>query len=180
MRMSSFFFPTPKTLSLTEKDYALLEEISDVLRYILLGFCYYREISGKRFVWAPNCHGMVRGIASICPHIEYASGFFWGFEKNVQDEIEWVQMEHSWFKTPDGAIIDPYPMQAHTRSEILLIPTSGPTAPFGGNQYEEHGGKRMEFEQVGIWQQARKAVELYRLGITRERHLHLASCQDPS
>ena len=173
--MSTFFFPNPKTECLTDLDQKLYDEVIEAMSYALLGHCYYRELHNKSFVWAPNCHSMVRGIAHVCPHLKYRSGYYWGFEGSPPDDVCWLQMEHSWFETPDKAIIDPYPMQAHAKCEVILVSTEGQTEQLGGNCYKAHDDLLIEFGQVGVWQQAQKFVELHRLGITRERHQAMAS-----
>ena len=82
-----------------------------------------------------DCHSIVRGIAGHVQKLDVQSGYYYGVEVGPDEGVvTTMKMDHSWLRTPDGAIIDPYPGGFFTHQPIL-VPTKGHLAPFGGNLY---------------------------------------------
>ena len=84
-----------------------------------------------------NCHSLSRVIAAHLSSLKVVTGYFLGLDPLSQHGEKRVKIrncEHSWLVTPDGAIIDPYPVGVIALCP-LLIPTRGEYRVFAASQY---------------------------------------------
>lgn len=83
-----------------------------------------------------NCHVISRGLAIVVPNLKVIDGLYVGCRKfnpgtmTVDSEL----CEHSWLQTPNGNIIEPYPVGCASITPIIVI-NSGPLRPYGGGLY---------------------------------------------
>jgi hypothetical protein len=80
-------------------------------------------------------------ISQVIPKLKCIHGFLVGLRRKdkVNDDIKFMTeyTYHSWLKTPDGSIIDPYPVGFISCNPVLVI-TTGPQSSCGGELYIEH------------------------------------------
>jgi hypothetical protein len=87
-----------------------------------------------------NCHSICRALARHIPELKLVDGHYIGMRvirKGGKRNIRLAYCPHSWLKTPDGNIIDPYPVGFMSANPILVI-ANGPYKPFGGGPYVEN------------------------------------------
>ena len=87
-----------------------------------------------------ECHTMSRAIALVLPKLNCVDGFVKGFKPTVEHEngdktYIFDSCRHSWLLTPDGAIIDPYPV-GFVVAQPILLPKGSIYSPFGHDMYE--------------------------------------------
>jgi len=86
-----------------------------------------------------QCHSICRALRIRMPELRLLDGFYLGLRTLPAEKKRGVRRElmtagHSWLMTPDGAIIDPYPVGCISLNP-LLIPTRGIDVAFGADLY---------------------------------------------
>ncbi len=155
------FFSTPQLDNVTDRDIEILEEANNALRRLLLNIIPVRQKHGDLFNWSPNCHVFSRGFKLILPHLTLRSGRYYGHTKLDDGRRKLFHTEHSWFETPDGSILDMFPVQANSLSQILLIATRGKYASCGGNLYEHRDEDLDRFNTRPVRKAARRMYQIY-------------------
>lgn len=155
------YFVNQNTKAVTENDLKLLYQVCTLLRT----FCF---VGGKQQEKNPQwsavrmeCHSVARMVSLIFKNdLVLVDGTLLGL--GLIPEENRVRIEHthhSWLRTPDGAIIDPYPMGLIATTLALLIPTSDTAyCIHGGNLYHENPSVREYFDVTQCWKNARSAL----------------------
>jgi hypothetical protein len=86
-----------------------------------------------------NCHSICRALSMCISELKVVDGRYLGVEcvKNEDPDqvgIELKNCHHSWLVTPDGAIIDPYPV-GFIITNPLLIGAKGDYTFYGYKMY---------------------------------------------
>lgn len=119
--------------SVTRADRLLLVRVADLANQLHDNAYKIKEKNAKynlRF----ECHSICRAFHIHLPELTVVDGNFFGIEK--KDDAIYLQLnDHSWLLTPDGAIIDPYPVGFLTIGPMMTV-RSGIAANFGGNMYQ--------------------------------------------
>lgn len=72
-----------------------------------------------------ECHSISRLMSLVFKELTLVDGILIGLDLLPEEnKVTVVHTHHSWLRTPDGAIIDPYPMGIISPTSALLIPTS--------------------------------------------------------
>lgn len=108
-----------------------------------------------------ECHSICRAIAINIPELIVVDGGFTGLCISVDDASQtrsgrMLLAKHSWLVTPDGAIIDPYPVGFMSLCPVL-VPKEGIYAPFFANLYLPRKSTTSELSSRKLW---RKSVVL--------------------
>jgi len=84
-----------------------------------------------------ECHPIARAISLVIPELKLVNGNYLGLRLSCakgKRALILKQCRHSWLVTPDGAILDPYPV-GFTTMDVVLVATKGPYKHFGGALY---------------------------------------------
>ena len=155
------FFKTPQLANVSLKDLEILKDVTAAFFQIVYNITVVKQ-KKKRIKIAPTCHEMPRAMSIIFPELKLVDGFYHGLEK-VGDGFKLFLTEHSWLETPDGSIIDPYPVQAISGSQVILIATKGIYACCGAVMYQPNEvGKK--FHDCSSRRRARRLVSFYKMG----------------
>jgi len=123
------------------------------------------SFSGEKKNSIFNCHEIARAWYLHSKKLKYVDGVVGGFgqckeievEGQKQQEIELVWCGHSRLLTPDGAIVDPYPVGAISFG-ALLIPNCGDYRPYGGGLYVPTegivDGSTKQLKPRNVWRRA--------------------------
>lgn len=124
-------------------------------------FCFCEELVAALFEEQTdllfNCHAICRAIAQILPELSVITGGLTGYKENP--DIPGVLMirtsGHSWLQTPDGALIDPYPVGFITWRPVMFPTNQDSIFPaFGASMYnskfEKHGFKNTQEDRKRI------------------------------
>lgn len=85
-----------------------------------------------------NCHSLCRALSVCIPKLTVVTGGYRGIRAiNNGTEFRITLASHSWLKTPDKAIIDPYPVGVISYNP-LLVPADGESIylSFGSGMYD--------------------------------------------
>lgn len=151
-------------LDVTKKDIELFYGVGIMLKTFFLTRCSLEEQNNK---WNPhpaNCHSIVRAIGHIYKKdLSVVDGRLLGLGVRQDTKFDLLSTRHSWLVTPDGAIIDPYPVGIISQSGALLIPTSdqGHTI-HGGNLYMPEDDAYKYFDVTDSWRRARSMIRILR------------------
>lgn len=89
-----------------------------------------------------NCHTLSRAIAGALQEATVVSGHVLGLEqiekKGFAKGLAIRYCSHSWIRTPDGAIIDPYPVGYINLQPVLIPSKPNIYSPFGRCMYVEN------------------------------------------
>lgn len=129
------FFKTPQVANVSAADLDFLEKVTKAFFQILYNIAVVRKTK-KRIKIAPTCHEVSRAMNIIFSDLKLVSGYYHGLEK-TENGFRIILTEHSWLETPDGSILDPYPVQAISGSQVLLIATKGMYASCGSIMYQQ-------------------------------------------
>ena len=130
------FFKTPQVANVSLKDLEILRDVTAAFFQIVYNITKVKKTQ-KRIQVAPTCHEMSRAINILFPNLKLVSGYYHGLQKN-EGKFGILLTEHSWLETPDGSILDPYPVQAVSGSQVLLIATKGMYESCGAVMYQYH------------------------------------------
>ena len=82
-----------------------------------------------------ECHSICRAISWFIPELKVIDGRYLGLKTTENGQrFEIYSCTHSWLKTPDGSILDPYPPGSIGIAPILVV-CKGAYSYFGGNMY---------------------------------------------
>jgi len=141
------FFSNENTNAVTEQDISLTYEVCAVLQTLRV---VRRNIANTTEERMPimDCHSISRLLALIFKELTLEDGTLIGLDHTlVEGKVAMVHTDHSWLRTPDRAIIDPYPMGIISPTLALLIPTSKTRyRVHGGNHYHENPSVRERFD----------------------------------
>lgn len=151
------YFSPPKNCSVTSADIDFLKSVCLVLRLFSLTIAGKKKNpeDRKRII---NCHSVARLVHLFLPELAVVDGDILGIRSDNKKELYSLQATtHSWVRTPDGNIIDPYPMGIMSINSALLIPhTISPYQIHGFNQYREMPDvARQHFDEEKSWDDAR-------------------------
>jgi len=154
------YFANENTNAVTEKDFSLLQQVCIMLR--TLCFMGGRKIktNSEWKIVQMECHSVSRLISLVFKELTLVDGILIGLDLiPVENKVSVVHTHHSWLRTPDGAIIDPYPMGLISTTSALLIPTSETRyCVHGGNLYHENPSVREHFDVAQCWRNARSCL----------------------
>ncbi len=109
------------------------------LKHIMNAFAV-REAATKPHPGTINCHTICRAVGRCVPELKVLDGWYLGVEPPIQFDGRQVlignirRCAHSWLLTPDGTIIDPYPV-GFVITNPILIPAKGDYRFFGYDLY---------------------------------------------
>jgi len=87
-----------------------------------------------------DCHAICRGVSLYNQTLRTKTGFYMGVTKVERKKgVMWVstiRCMHSWLKTPDGAIIDTYPV-GFIAAHPILVASRGKYRAYGSGLYVE-------------------------------------------
>lgn len=99
---------------------------------------YAHKQSKERKLPTHRCHSICRAVRANIRQLRVVDGFYCGLKKVTISKMRWkiepIWNDHSWLVTPDGAIIDPYPVGLIACNPVLVV-ASGTYAPFGSGLY---------------------------------------------
>lgn len=120
-----------------------------------------------------ECHSIARAISIIIPELKMVNGVYLGLEwskKKTGPKCRIRTCRHSWLVTPDGAILDPYPVGFIT-IDVPLVVTKGLYKMFGGAFYQKNEGvtseiswKEVEEKSLILVKMIREAEKKHTLG----------------
>jgi hypothetical protein len=164
------YFVNENTEAVTKRDQGLLFEVCILLKT----FCL---VCSRKFQENPNwkariseCHTIARLVSIPIKDLSVVDGFLIGLRINLEtSSAEVVKTDHSWLTTPDGAIIDPYPMGIITSTSALLIPTKNTRyVVHGSNLYNEDRRVQENFDLTKSWKDARSLFRLLKRNAREE------------
>jgi hypothetical protein len=154
------YFRNQNTDAVTEQDESLLLDVCTILKSQFLTQAKAWETNLKWQYRSLNCHSMVRMMSILFDELTVIDGTLIGLEVDVEaGKVKTKKTNHSWLETPDGNIIDPYPMGIIATTCAILIPTSK-------TQYTIHAGNLYvkglkidgEFDIKEAWKIARSRL----------------------
>ena len=158
------YFNNAMTESLTELDRQLLLYVCTILKIqIFIRSEKKKEIKGNLH-HTTECHTVSRMLCLILKDLTLVDGYITGFQfSDDRRTATVVHTNHSWLTTPNGAILDPYPMGVSPQNSAMLIPTKGIYTVHGANYYFPEKKKvRKPFDVKGSWKRARFQANLFK------------------
>lgn len=155
-------FANAMTRATTAQDRQLLEEVTFGLRSLFIIGILKREAGNKKWkVRTVDCHAIARMLSIVLSECTLVDGLLYGLRPVGNGKWSMFDTCHSWLVTPDGAIIDPYPMGIIAAGSALLIPTQSTSySPHGSNLYEENPEVKEHFDVDDSWKRARSYVRI--------------------
>lgn len=151
------FFSTSMTLSVSEGDRGLLYYTSLIMG-CLEKSAHEITTSNKHVDWrfpTINCHSVARLVSTFSKELKLIDGFVYGVSQRENGEFILQKTRHSWLKTTDEAIIDPWPMGVVSPGNALLVPTQKNVYNIhGSNLYKEDKLAREGFSVRKSWDTA--------------------------
>lgn len=150
------YFINENTKAVTDEDITLLHQVCIMLRTL----CFMK---GQKVKTNPEwktvrveCHSVSRLMSLVFKELTLVDGILIGLDFiPTENKVTLAHTHHSWLRTPDGAIIDPYPMGLISTTSALLIPTSETRyCVHGGNLYHENPSIREHFNVAQCWRNA--------------------------
>jgi len=135
-----------------------------------------REYNQKWSVHNVDCHSLARLLSLIFPECKLVDGSLIGLKKDKETKKFYIcRINHSWIVTPDGAIIDPYPMGIMPVGSVLLVPTiENSYNAHGSNLYEVNPEIRSNFDVTDSWRRTISHLRTIRKYRTDEMVLRFA------
>ena len=94
-----------------------------------------------------DCHSITRFLAKGIPELEVVTGSYLGISRTEGERKAAVSYcPHSWLVTPDGAILDPYPVGVFATESVVLVSTKPSYWDFGASFYLADGGDQADKE----------------------------------
>ena len=158
------YFVNETTEAVTKEDNALHLQVCIMLR----AFCF---VGARQARTNPNwsmlqvdCHAIARVISLIFKNLTLVDGYIIGLRINPgENTATIVHTDHSWLRTPSGAILDPYPMGLISTTSALLIPTTGTRyTAHGSNFYHENAKVQSGFDVTYELDGVQKVVRMDR------------------
>jgi len=169
-------FTNANTIGTTEEDQGLLRQVTIALQCLFKITITQRECTKKWNVHNVDCHSLARLLSLIFSECKLVDGSLIGLKKGEGVEQFYLyRTNHSWIVTPDGAIIDPYPMGITPVGSVLLVPTiENSYNAHGSNLYEANPGIRLNFDVTDSWRRARSHLRTIRKYRTDEMVMRFA------
>jgi len=144
------YFTNEITSAVTEADKQWLRQTCLALQMLCIATIKEKAQNPALRMATINCHSIARLISLIFSDLKLVDGILYGvqltFSENEIPQTALCTTLHSWLQTPDGAIIDPYPMGVIAASTAVLIPVTGTHfCVHGGNMYREDSSIRAKF-----------------------------------
>ncbi len=154
------YFDNANTHAVTKQDEDLLMQVCIILRTLCFIGGRQKATDSEWRLRQMECHSISKMISLISKDLTLVDGYLIGLELVPgETQVTIVQSNHSWLRTPDGAIIDPYPMGMISTTSALLLPTSGTVyCAHGGNLYHERTEVRNHFNVSECWRNARSCL----------------------
>ncbi len=110
----------------------------------------WRKLPRTRLRKLPRfeCHTICRALAKKVPTLLVEDGKYFGLRRAGETQ-EGQFADHSWLVTPDGAIIDPYPVGFLTPNPVLVV-TRGIYQPYGSGLYVPDKRVRRSFPKLRV------------------------------
>lgn len=162
------YFTNENHRAVTEKDTELLFGVCVALKSLALANKNERK-KNSNWKWNDfNCHSVVRFISLIYKELTVIDGMLIGADIDLKKSKASLKYTlHSWLETPDGNIIDAYPMGVIATTTALLIPTSGTKyCCHGGNLYQKEYDISNDFDSKKAWADARSRYRSIRKSLT--------------
>lgn len=108
-----------------------------------------------------ECHSICQAVKWAVPELTLTHGRYLGidlFKKEENYEYDIRNCRHSWLKTPDDTIIDPYPVGFLTVNPVIIGKSD--FGCFGRAFYFEQPDVIREIKYREIWKKARRMYEL--------------------
>lgn len=162
MSSLTMHFSNDSTRSITSKDKQLLRHVSFMMRSFFL-ITVRKRIENKDWnIHFVDCHSISRLISKLITDCTLIDGYLIGM-KFQGNTVRLIDTCHSWIRTPDGAIIDPYPMGVISPSSVLLIPTTENIyTAHGAEMYREDRGVQKHFDVANSWRRAYSHLRILR------------------
>lgn len=154
------YFKNENTEAVTEQDISLHHEVCIMLRTLCFVGGRKVKTNSQWRVIEMECHSISRLMSLVFKELTLVDGILIGLDLLPEEnKVTMVHTNHSWLRTPDGAIIDPYPMGIISSTTALLVPTSKTRyCVHGGNYYHENPSVRDRFNVAQCWRNARSCL----------------------
>jgi hypothetical protein len=151
------YFRNSNTNAVTDKDMSLLFGVCTILKTQMFIQNQMWRTNSKWAFRAVNCHSVTRFISLLFQELKVIDGTLVGLEINLDaGQVKTKKTNHSWLETPDGNIIDPYPMGVIATTGAILVPSSGTDYIIhAGNLYQKDLKIDGEFALTEAWRVAR-------------------------
>jgi hypothetical protein len=107
-----------------------------------------------------ECHSIATVLAMVVPELKVVHGVYVGIKILKDKSYQLITCDHSWLVTPDGAILDPYPVGYSVLIEVVLVPTQGEYIHYGAVNYVPQKGIRFRITRKEINKKARMLRDL--------------------
>jgi hypothetical protein len=164
------YFNNENHRAVTPKDTELLFGVCVALKSQLIAIEKEQKRNPKWRWDDVNCHCVARFISILFKELIVVDGMLIGADIDLKKSKASLKYTlHSWLKTPDGNIIDPYPMGVIATTTALLIPTSGTKyCAHGGNLYQEDYDISADFDSTKAWRDARSRIRSIKKSLTQD------------
>lgn len=122
-----------------------------------------------------ECHSICHGIGLVARKLKVIDGDFLGLRKVPREDLfidshlhELTVCSHSWLETPDGAIIDPYPVGFLTFMPVLVA-SRGEYEPYGKGLYSPNPEVTRRIYTAAMHRKSKVFAGLIRRGAEMER-----------
>lgn len=154
------YFINENTKATTKQDQDILLQVCILLRTSCFLIGQQKKLNPKWDLIRMECHSVARFVSLIMKELTLIDGFIIGLHiKEGETKVSIAHTSHSWLITPDGAIIDPYPMGIISSTSALLIPTSNTRyCIHGANMYHKDSSVQKHFDVSRCWRNARSSL----------------------
>lgn len=164
------YFVNENTRAVTDGDIELLHQVCIMLRALCFTGGVKVKTDPKWKIVQMECHSISRFLSLVFKELTLVDGILIGLDLLPEEnKVTVANTNHSWLRTPDGAIIDPYPMGLISTTSALLIPTSQTRyCIHGGNLYHENLSVREHFDVAQCWRNARSCLRAFKRHARKE------------
>lgn len=154
------YFDNANKHAVTKQDENHLMQVCTILRTLCFIGGRQKTLDSRWDLRQIECHSISRLVSLIFKDLTLVDGYLIGLELVPGTrQVRIVRTNHSWLHTPDGAIIDPYPMGIISTTSALLLPKTGTVyCAHGGNLYHEETEVRNHFNVSKCWKNARSCL----------------------
>lgn len=159
------YFSNENTQAVTEEDQTLLFQVSLVLRTLCFVGAEMKKKNSKWKIRTIECHSIARLLFFIFKkELCLVDGLLIGLTHTEDSKsMKVMQTRHSWLKTSDGAIIDPYPMGIISVTGAILLPSPSTIyCAHGYNLYRDHPAIKEEVDLTRACKNARSLMRVLR------------------
>jgi hypothetical protein len=145
----------------TQEDISLLYVINHIFESLSKALQKQRSLKPHCNI-SLNCHSITRFIAHGIPDLKVVTGSYFGVfpQEAGARSLKCDYCPHSWLVTPDGAILDPYPVGILATESAVLVSTKEEYWNFGASFYFRDGGRQEEREKGR--KQAQSIIRFFR------------------